>query len=226
MGRTLVCADLHGCGKLWDYIKTTLKEDDILYMLGDAGDRGSESWRVLKEAVLHPQVIYILGNHDEMFIRGMKNHNDRILWFYNGGRQTWDEAQHDPEVVDILEKLKKCPTHQEYINKKRQRIYLNHSGCISNDPYIELWDRRHYFLNNLPEEYDVIVHGHTPIDSMIEDFNSYHYNPDYDWEYGHVCYYWDKTKINIDCGSYWSGFTILLNLDTFEEYRIGKVGCP
>ena len=40
MKRRLACSDLHGNGELWDKIKDFLQPGDILFMLGDAGDRG------------------------------------------------------------------------------------------------------------------------------------------------------------------------------------------
>ena len=42
MGRILACADIHGCYDLWIQIKKELKEDDFLYFLGDAADRGQD----------------------------------------------------------------------------------------------------------------------------------------------------------------------------------------
>ena len=48
----------------------------------------------------------------------------------------------------------------------------------------------------------------------------------YDWKQGKVCYYNNGNKINIDCGAFWYGFTILLDLDTFEEHIIGEVAYP
>ena len=222
MGRTLVCADLHGRGDLWDKIKEFLKSDDILYMLGDAGDRGNDSWRVLKEAVRHPQVIYILGNHDMMLMDSFLYHRDKFLWFQNGGQKTWTGAKRDPEARSVINALKQCPYHATYVNKDNVKIYLNHSGCVSDDPIAETWDRRHYISDQKSKIYDIIIHGHTPIDSMIDDLTNA-YGIDYDWEYGKVCYYLDRTKINIDCGAYWEDFTIILDLDTFEEYVIGTV---
>lgn len=40
MGRTFACADLHGQYNLYKQIKNFLKEDDKVYFLGDATDRG------------------------------------------------------------------------------------------------------------------------------------------------------------------------------------------
>lgn len=223
MKRRLACSDLHGSGKLWDKIKEFLRPGDILFMLGDAGDRGPDSWRVLKESILHPQIYYILGNHDVMFLDYLKHNSEfDMVWFRNGGDRTWSKAKNDPNLEIVANKLEERPYHKIYINDSGLKIYLNHSGRVSEDPDDELWDRRHYFFDNIPEEYDIIVHGHTPIDSMIEDF-SYRKITDFKWDYGHVCYYHGNTKINIDCGARWEGFTVLLDLDTFEEHVIGEV---
>lgn len=223
MKRRLACSDLHGNGELWDKIKDFLQPGDILFMLGDAGDRGLDSWRVLKESILHPQVYYILGNHDVMFLNYLKHQiTYEELWFHNGGFATWKDAENDPNLEIVANKLSERPYHKIYINNSGLKIYLNHSGYISNNPDEEVWDRMHYFYDDIPEEYDKIIHGHTPIESMIEDF-TFKLITDFRWERGHVCYYHRNTKINIDCGTRWEGFTILLDLDTFEEHIVGNI---
>lgn len=228
MGRTLVCSDLHGRGEIWDQIKEFLNEDDILYILGDSGDRGPDGWRMIKEALDMPNVIYILGNHDLMLFNRLEG-KDKLLHVRNEGTPTWEEILDDKNYLRYIEKLKHCPFNAIYINKNGQKIFLNHSGKISQDIYEQTWNRDHYLRHNM-HGYDIIVHGHTPIEIMIDDLN--HYNKiftkeyNYDWIQGEVCYYDDGRKINIDCGTFWYGFTILLDLDTFEEHIIGEVAYP
>ena len=61
-------SDLHGCydryRKLLD--KLNLGEQDTLYVLGDALDRGPEGFRILSDMASRPQVVGLLGNHEAM----------------------------------------------------------------------------------------------------------------------------------------------------------------
>lgn len=228
MSKVLVCADLHGRDDLWNEIKEFLNKDDILYILGDSADRGADGWNMIKEALDMPNVIYILGNHDVMLLNSLNN-REVGLHIRNGGSITLDSLANDKNYLRYIEKLRHCPYNVIYKNKKNQIIYMNHSGCISSDPREQVWDRTHY-LDHDNHGYDFIIHGHTPIEIMVDDFN--HYNKffskeyQYEWIQGEVCYYNGGNKINIDCGAYWYGFTILLDLDTFEEYIIGEVTYP
>lgn len=65
------CADLHGMMELYKQIKAFLKPDDIVYFLGDAGDRGSEPWEMIKTIYADPQFIYLKGNHEDMLVGAM-----------------------------------------------------------------------------------------------------------------------------------------------------------
>ena len=61
-------SDLHGCydryRKLLD--KLNLGEQDTLYVLGDALDRGPEGFQILSDMASRPQVVGLLGNHEAM----------------------------------------------------------------------------------------------------------------------------------------------------------------
>ena len=52
-----VVADLHGQLDLLKQIKEYLNEDDILYILGDSGDRGPQPWQTLKASLDDPQFV-------------------------------------------------------------------------------------------------------------------------------------------------------------------------
>lgn len=89
-------ADLHGYLDLYKKIKDFLKPDDVVYYLGDAGDRGPQSWETIKVILDDPQFIYIKGNHDDMLVKAALNYFgdyfDTEGWYYdlmsNGGEQT------------------------------------------------------------------------------------------------------------------------------------------
>ena len=56
-----VVADLHGQLDLLTQIEEYINEDDILYVLGDSGDRGPEPWRTIKACLDNPQIVYLMG---------------------------------------------------------------------------------------------------------------------------------------------------------------------
>ena len=79
MGKTYVCSDIHGMGGTYLDTLKKLNKDDVLYILGDATDRGDEGIGILYDIMKHngensqkPQIKYILGNHDLMLIENME----------------------------------------------------------------------------------------------------------------------------------------------------------
>lgn len=97
MGKHYVCSDIHGMKGSYENVLEKLNEDDILYILGDAIDRGDEGIEILLDILTRsgengkkPRVEYILGNHDLLFIENMetimrhgikiRNQTDLDLW--------------------------------------------------------------------------------------------------------------------------------------------------
>ena len=42
---TFALSDIHGHYEIYEKVKAMLKPEDIVYFLGDAGDRGPDSWK-------------------------------------------------------------------------------------------------------------------------------------------------------------------------------------
>ncbi len=97
MGKNYICSDIHGMKGSYENALKQLKDDDKLYILGDAIDRGDEGIQILIDIMQHsgeqgkkPKIEYIIGNHDLMFIEnmetimkhkiGIKNQADLDLW--------------------------------------------------------------------------------------------------------------------------------------------------
>ena len=59
-------SDLHGHLEIYKQIKAMLKPGDIVYCLGDCGDRGPRPWETIKAVYEDPQFIYLKGNHEDM----------------------------------------------------------------------------------------------------------------------------------------------------------------
>ena len=236
-------SDLHGRYKLWNKIKKYIKKDDIVYCLGDCIDRGPGGYEILKEVLEHPQVTFLLGNHEDFlmqfvpeFIAG-KMQNESLWCDWNGGDVTWATIQDAPvgEVQWIIQKLKKAPLYLGLIINDKN-IYLSHSGFNpwevkmeklrgTKEKDIYTWDRKHintdwYYAKEVhSDEFDFdnsyIIHGHTPVQKWTGWKDDFVNNPEmYD---PRVMVYEDGHKINIDLCSVESNRAVLFNLETFEE---------
>ena len=71
---TYVISDIHGCYteflELLD--KIGFSNEDELYVLGDAMDRGPEPIKVIQDLMRRANVTYILGNHDDMMLQSLR----------------------------------------------------------------------------------------------------------------------------------------------------------
>ena len=223
---TYAVSDLHGCKVFYDAIKAVIKPEDIVYCLGDAGDRGPQPWETLKVCLDDPQFIYIRGNHDEMLLEVMRDalFQDRGPWktysnlqilAYNGGYETYEGWMEEDEYNQrkYYDKLSATPLTALYGNKDNKGIYLCHAGGTPGIP--EQWEKdevlwsRDHFEDEWPEgrENDYVVHGHTPV-SNFRDKDDENLFDVYRYAGGH--------KINIDTGAKWSGRACLFNLDTMD----------
>ena len=222
------CSDLHGHWDLWEQIKEFLKPDDTLYYLGDSTDRGPDGWGILKDMFDDKRVKYIAGNHDIMLADRIGRPHDYFIasiHHQNGGGPTWADAEMDPDAHLYKWKIRNLPRHAIYTNKDGLKIFMSHSGSTDiEDKESLIWDRNEYINSRNFTKYDVIVHGHTPIQYLIEDlkecYNFYHANSEKpnipEWNGG--AYWYHSFRCDIDCCTIKTGQTVLLNLDNFDEH--------
>lgn len=225
------CSDLHGRMDLYKQIKAFLKPEDKVYFLGDAGDRGPDSWALIKEIYKDDQFIYMKGNHEDMLCNAIKEYSihgypggDYHLLVSNGGGDTFDGWLAENESVrnSWYQALKKLPTYLTYTNAKGMKIYLSHAGFT---PYFYpdgvmappeeddlIWSRDHFVDRWYLEDNAIMVHGHTPVPYLMDRicWSDEKVEPGAYW-------YSNNHKIDIDCGAVFTGHTVLLNLDTLDE---------
>jgi serine/threonine protein phosphatase 1 len=227
---TYAFSDIHGMYKIWEQIRDYCKEDDKIYFLGDAIDRGKEGMKTMKEILADPRVIYLKGNHEQLMRDEIKDiwrtatEENLSLeeiqatfyytsnWLRNGGSQTLKSAlkMNWKQINELCDTIDKMPVVDMYTNTKGQDIILCHAGFSIYAPEISawdmIWDRKHIaelWSNEEMEETDVIVHGHTPVINLHDE--------------PYMIYkYCDGHKIDIDLGSYHTKTAALLNLDTLE----------
>lgn len=216
------CSDLHGQKDLYDKILKTIKPEDTLVILGDLCDRGKYGYDMMKDALSRDNVLYLKGNHEDLFVRAAREYKDpdnmenehQALHRENGGRTTFNCWRLDGSDMEFINQIAKLDTTVSYTNTSGKNIILTHSGSLI-DP---LWDRTHYVKDENVEENIIIVHGHTPIPCLMEDRN---FNKDIEITEEHIPFYYNNNqKICIDCGSAWTNIAVLLNLDTFEKVII------
>lgn len=236
---TYAVADLHGRLDLYEQIKAFLKPDDMVYFLGDAGDRGPQPWETIKAIYNDPQFIYIKGNHEDMLTNLMKadlncvpNYEEFWLVKANGGEGTYKGwlAENEDDRKEWYRRLKHLPTWRTYTNPDNILIWLTHAGFTPGDrnlpsDYDLVWSRAHFNAEWRGMENEIVVHGHTPIPLLIKDINEFvetfmFDTNEYIWKEwdGGALWYCKDHKVCIDCGAAWYDCCVLLDLDTFDEH--------
>ena len=216
------CADLHGRIDIYERICEMLKPEDTVYFLGDACDRSSKGWQLIKAIYNNPQWIYLKGNHEDILFKALTEYFDPEYsshhWYHiciqNGGCQTFEDAVCDPEVKEWMIKINNLPTRKK-LKTLKGKVYLCHSGkYFTSHPKEHLWNREHFneWWNKSNNEY--IIHGHTPTQLMQRElFTPFE-------KRGEVVFYSKNHKINIDIGAVWTDKAALLDLDTFQIHII------
>ena len=227
-------ADLHGCyDKYLQMIdKIQLKNDDVLYILGDVIDRGDEGINILLDMMKRSNIIPILGNHEYMAYNIFKKFNVEITaenynkhldnedmkmfetWMFNGGVTTLQafsalDKEERRRIIDYLEEF----NLYEEIEISGNRFLLVHGGIANfdiNKPLCMytlhdfIWGRCDYSKKYYPDKY--LITGHTPT-----------YNIDKEYK-GRI--YKNNNHIAIDCGAVFGERLGCICLDTMEEFYI------
>ena len=242
MGRVFALSDLHGQWELWQQIKQFLNQDDKLYFLGDAIDRGPRGYDIMKELLCDNRVTYIMGNHEYMMmnaLREMRSNGgffmgeDCQTWSWNGCSPTLEAWQSNGMMYDWIHVINELPTEATYINAEDREVCLCHAGFTPGAKPSQredmVWDRQH-IIDKTPEEWAdggfIVVHGHTPTPHLtmkLDEANrvAVWNNRGRKWKYQEkngIVVYADATKVDIDCGCFATGHTVLLDLDTWKSY--------
>lgn len=157
------------------------------------------------------------------------------LWAWNGCTPTFADWAAAGAHYDITTVLHNLPDKEKYINKDGYEICLCHAGFTPGHEhfwtYDMVWNREH-LLQEIPDKYKhgnfIVVHGHTPTPYLMMDIDERNRElaafyrgegeiPQYKYEERNgAVFYGDGTKIDIDCGAFATGHTVLLDLDTWE----------
>ena len=119
-----VMSDIHGMGGLFDEVMSFLNEQDEyqLIFLGDACDRGPDGYRIMKSLLENPNVIYLKGNHEDLFVKAAQE----------------AKAQALEENTSIQKLIEQCGSVYEFMMFNGgwdMRLYLQNGG----QPTFEAW---------------------------------------------------------------------------------------
>ena len=225
-----VFSDLHGCYDQYRQMldKLALSPDDTLYFLGDAMDRGPDGFKILFDMMEQPNIVPILGNHEDMFYKSASRYGKQLPaleraeerrsfrnWTErNGGDITWAAfcALPEPARQRALAYVERFRLYEE-LTVAGRRFLLAHAGvgdfeenkdlsCCTRHDFI--WTRmdydRAYYTDRL------LITGHTPtlfIDPACR---------------GRM--FKRNNHIVVDCGAVYTGVLGALCLETLEEYYV------
>lgn len=215
-----VISDIHGCFR--EYLalleKLHLTEDDRLYILGDAVDKGPEPIRVLQDLMQRKNVICLMGNHDFLFcyFLGKNGLNltekdlsrcdpddiqDFNIWLKDGGITTARQYMElSPEEREAVCTYLEQADFYRVLQSDGKSYILVHAGIAGFQEETPLKDyhvldlictRTDYEKRYYKDPDTYVITGHTPTPCIREDEQ-----PEVYMGNGHIA---------IDCGCVYGG---------------------
>lgn len=186
-------ADIHGEIDRFKAMLSLIEfsSDDTLYILGDVIDRYPGGVEILKMIMDTPNMVMLLGNHEQMCLDTLGPSGlwtAKGLWLGNGGEDTYHELVDicsQEERDRIIRFLSELPDHLD-IEVNGKNYHLVHAAP-ADDPRDRIWMRSDPDAPLYFEDRTVIV-GHTPTNYMP----GYQDGPFSIWHGNGI--------INIDCG--------------------------
>ena len=226
---TYVISDIHGMYDKYISILNLIgfSDDDELYVLGDAVDRGDKPAEVLLDMMKCPNVYPIIGNHElmtmsvlDVMFNGEKDSSvpmEALLgdWLINGGAVTLDSISKRSvaERLDIIDYLSEF-TNFETVDIGNKSFIMVHSGFENFSPDRKLsdysaeelaWHKQDPSVRYFADESVYVISGHTPTRALIGESKIIH----------------GSGNILIDCGAcFEQGKLACLCLDTMEEFYV------
>lgn len=239
-------ADIHG--QYDKYIsmleKNKFCDDDVLFILGDVIDRGSQGMAILKDMIMRTNVYPILGNHEYMAITAIPwlmqeiteetvNKIDPemmqglIEWMNVGGSSSITEFRglsrdEQEAILDYLSEFELYESVEaggkEYILVHAGLCNFNEERSLSDYDLSELlFQRPDYEVTYYKDKY--LVTGHTPTRIAYAAERGVLLEELSESEYNDVIFK-KNDHIAIDCGSSFGGKLGCICLDTLEEFYV------
>ena len=155
-GKLYAVGDIHGC---YNLLMNRLKEigfdfeNDLMVAVGDLVDRGTQNLECI-ELLSKPWFASVMGNHEELCIRGVENQSFYNCHISNGGE--WFYVLDYAVQQEIIKKLKTLPIALE-LNHKGKKYGFVHGHIESNN-----WGEFKDELNNFDKAKYVIERKRLP----------------------------------------------------------------
>ncbi len=221
--RIFLTSDIHGHYPMFETLldKIKLTKKDLLIILGDSCDRGSQTYELYKKYNdLEKEgynIKHLRGNHEDMLIKAMES-GDNEHWYRNGGEKTQKSFYNNSESKDTLtfeewlerEGIKSVKWFVDWLDRipimisGKKSLFVHAAfdttkGEDEQEHRFLIWDRNDFWTNNKTGK--AIYFGHTP----SKDGKIKHYVNDVH------C---------IDTGSYKNGIIACVELKTGKEIYI------
>jgi serine/threonine protein phosphatase 1 len=225
--RIYAIGDIHGRLDLFDALLRQIDDDngsrppsDVhLILLGDLVDRGPDSAgvvaRALELAQGTPKTHFLLGNHEEIFLKVMEGDAKAVTLFHRiGGRETAlsygisEQAYHDSDPANLTRLLQDHvpQSHVAFLSGFEDLIVFGdyafvHAGvrpgvALSHQRTRDLrWIRSEFLQHDGPFE-KIVVHGHTISDKIEQT----------------------PHRIGVDTGAYTSGILSAVGFEGTERW--------
>src|SRR5690606_1269380 len=231
--RVYAVGDIHGRLDLLDQLLAKIEADDAsrgtadthVIFLGDLIDRGPQSAAVVERlmalAAQNDRVSFLLGNHEEVFLKVLNGDEQALKFFLRiGGRETvlsYDipyEEYHKADWPELLALVRdRVPqSHFDFLSGFEDMIIVGdyafvHAGLrpdvpLDSQPAASLrWIREEFLSHRGPFE-KIIVHGHTIFEEVTEG----------------------PGRIGIDTGAYASGRLTAMAFEGSERWILQTGG--
>ncbi|MCL1865048.1 MAG: serine/threonine protein phosphatase [Spirochaetes bacterium] len=177
--------DIHGqlskLKKLISDIKSDIEPDDLIIFLGDYIDRGPESFEVIEfllKLKSENNIICLIGNHEDMFLRFVSTGDNYNNYMANGGKHTIRSYSRNLKGFNIPESHKKFYNSLKLYYEDDLFIAV-HAGIspkvrnITDQERVDLiWIREDFYRYN--KRWDkTVIFGHTPTTYISNSKNVY-----------------------------------------------------
>ncbi len=238
--KTFVIGDIHGrhnaLMQCLERSKFNIKKDKLI-VLGDVVDGGFNTYAVVEELLKIPNLIFIIGNHDEFLMNHIKTGWAEEIWIQQGGANTLTSYGAKVETANFIyqeskinhAKMKIPETHKKFFETgkywyKQNNMIFVHGGfnpkilkMTSQSKHDLTWDRKliEFARKQKVQKYKKVFVGHTSTQRYQNDpsINDY------------MAPIWFNNLCMMDCGGGWNGKLAIMNVDT-NKYWTSDVQSP
>lgn len=245
---TYIMSDIHGHYTEFQKMLKKIKfdESDMLYIIGDIIDRGSDNLKMLDYVMNHKNIQLLMGNHEDMFLHSYRDLSKidkkwyTKMWLYNGGDKTQDELYNisEEKIEKYLDYIEHLPLYQ-FIHVNEKDYLLVHAGLrwfnqenIDRDLFMKkqvsedlLWIRDEFFQYSFKNFTTadknnnlIIIFGHTPTAAFMSYFPDLTENQKKRSLTNKIIKF--KNRIGIDCGCSSNRNLGCLRLDDMKEFYV------